>query len=118
MQNVGTHWPSWRWDVDEFVIFDDHKIWTESCPDTVRKVERAKLIAESLDKATAFSKNTTGTARSREKPIGRRPIVSRTQEFKKCRSANLEAATWRFRLSDSAAWARVTIAGPPRTGMP
>ncbi len=30
---LGTRWPGWRWGVDEFVIGDDHKIWTESCPD-------------------------------------------------------------------------------------
>jgi hypothetical protein len=33
IQNVGTHWPGWRWDIDEFVVFDDHKLWMQSRPD-------------------------------------------------------------------------------------
>src|ERR1700737_2974450 len=35
IQNVGTHWPGWRWDIDEFVVCDDHKagIWTGSGSD-------------------------------------------------------------------------------------
>jgi hypothetical protein len=42
IENVGTHWPSRRWDVDGFVIFDDHKIWTRSRPDNVLRVETSE----------------------------------------------------------------------------
>jgi hypothetical protein len=33
IQNVGTHWPGWRWDINEFVISDDHKLLDGIVPD-------------------------------------------------------------------------------------
>jgi hypothetical protein len=57
IQNVGTHWPGWRWDIDEFVVCDDHKAWNldGNVPRTNERIvemRKAKLIAKSLDKAT------------------------------------------------------------------
>src|ERR1700756_5010981 len=51
IQKVGAHWPGWRWDIDEFVISDDHKLLNGIVPGQPRQNERAKLIAQSLDNA-------------------------------------------------------------------
>jgi hypothetical protein len=87
---------------------------TPSSPQKSAKSHGDELIAGW--KAQRFSARIRQAARSREQALGRWPIAwrawlipqkkfSKDRNSKKCRGANLETATWKFRLLGSAAWA-------------